>query len=107
MLATMLSPTFLWNHWDPLVDARLPAAGQLDKFAALGYATIPTAGEVMKRMVKFSEAEEKDLLAEEEHGRLIEEEMQADWANFVNGGCEDVEDSDGEYNPAYADPEEW
>jgi hypothetical protein len=67
LLGAVLSPCFHWVSVgeDRVVDVRHPVASQLDKCAALGYATVPTAGQVMKCIVAYSEAEAADLRAEQ------------------------------------------
>jgi hypothetical protein len=76
LLKVVLSPFFEWLCVGELgsVDARQPAASQMDKFAALGFATLPTTGQVMKRMIAYSEAEETYMRAEGVYGNQVDED---------------------------------
>ena len=40
---------------DDLVDARIPLEGQQERFARLGWDTIPSTGRLMQRMVEYVE----------------------------------------------------
>lgn len=87
LLAAVLSPGFHWMSvgLKGVIDVRLPAASQLDKVKVLGYTAIPTAGEVMKRMVAHSEYMAADLQAEQACDRLYEERVQLDAELFMGG----------------------
>jgi hypothetical protein len=87
LLGAVLSPYFHWGTVGEagVVDVRRPVASQLDKFAALGYATVPTAGQVMKCIVSYSEAEAADLRAELEAAHLNEERVRIDEEVFMGG----------------------
>jgi hypothetical protein len=74
------------THKKPIEDRRpRTEKSWLLHGAPLLYANVPTAGQVMKCMVAYSEAEAADLRAEQEADRLYEERVRMDEEEFSHG----------------------